>query len=168
MVLGISILEYFTSYIMEKAFKARWWDYSNEFLNINGRVCLKNTILFVIGGLIFAYIVKPLYVDLISNIPEDIFIIISLVIMMIYMIDCIISFTIMNKIKKGFTNIRKDSTEDIEKEVSKVLAKYKFYARKLFTSFPNFSIKLPTGKDIRNIIQDMLRKEKVKICKKSR
>ena len=31
-------LEYITSYLMEKLFKARWWDYSKRFLNINGRV----------------------------------------------------------------------------------------------------------------------------------
>ena len=33
-------LEYLTSYAMEKLFHARWWDYSRQFLNINGRVCL--------------------------------------------------------------------------------------------------------------------------------
>lgn len=35
-------LEYFTSYIMEKIFKARWWDYSAKKYNINGRICLEN------------------------------------------------------------------------------------------------------------------------------
>ena len=168
MVLGISILEYFTSYIMEKAFKARWWDYSDEFLNINGRICLKNTVLFIIGGLIFAYIVKPIYVDLISSIPENIFIIITTSIMIVYSIDCIISFTIMNRIKKSFTNMQKDSTEEIEKEVNKVLSKHRFYAKKLFNSFPNLSLKIPSGKDIRNTIQEILRKERGKISKKGR
>ena len=33
-------LEYFTSYAMEKIFHARWWDYSNNKFNINGRICL--------------------------------------------------------------------------------------------------------------------------------
>ena len=33
-----SILEYSTSYIMEKIFKARWWDYSYTKYNINGRI----------------------------------------------------------------------------------------------------------------------------------
>ena len=39
-------LEYFTSYVMEKLFHARWWDYSNLPFNINGRVCLAGAILF--------------------------------------------------------------------------------------------------------------------------
>lgn len=32
-------LEYFTSWVMEKLFHARWWDYSTWPLNLNGRVC---------------------------------------------------------------------------------------------------------------------------------
>ena len=42
-----SILEYITSYVMEKLFNARWWDYSKNKLNINGRICLLNLILMV-------------------------------------------------------------------------------------------------------------------------
>jgi len=32
-----TVLEYFTSYIMEKIFSIRLWDYSNQPLNIRGR-----------------------------------------------------------------------------------------------------------------------------------
>ena len=54
-----SILEYVTSYIMEKIFHIRWWDYSNYKLNINGRVCLNNIALFGLAGvLIIKYIIK--------------------------------------------------------------------------------------------------------------
>jgi len=35
-ILVCSILEYFTSYLMEKLFHARWWDYSRRKYNING------------------------------------------------------------------------------------------------------------------------------------
>ena len=44
-----SILEYFTSFIMEKIFNNRWWDYSDMPLNINGRICLIYSIAFGIG-----------------------------------------------------------------------------------------------------------------------
>ncbi|MCQ2571158.1 MAG: putative ABC transporter permease [Candidatus Saccharibacteria bacterium] len=40
------ILEYITSYIMEKLFKARWWDYSDWPLNLNGRICLYGFLAF--------------------------------------------------------------------------------------------------------------------------
>ena len=47
-----SLLEYFTSYIMEKMFKARWWDYSDKKFHINGRICLSNCIAFGVLGLL--------------------------------------------------------------------------------------------------------------------
>ena len=43
-ILVCSILEYLTSYLMEKIFKARWWDYSNKKFNLNGRICLETKI----------------------------------------------------------------------------------------------------------------------------
>ena len=55
-VVVCSILEYFTSYVMEKLFKARWWDYSNKLLNINGRVCLIGFIAFGTFAVAFPYI----------------------------------------------------------------------------------------------------------------
>ena len=36
-VVGTSFLEYITSYLMEKLFNARWWDYSNDRFNLEGR-----------------------------------------------------------------------------------------------------------------------------------
>ena len=33
-------IEYITSFVMEKAFHAKWWDYSNQKFNIKGRICL--------------------------------------------------------------------------------------------------------------------------------
>ena len=35
-----SVLEYITSWIMEKLFNTRWWDYSKRRFNLDGRVCL--------------------------------------------------------------------------------------------------------------------------------
>ena len=54
-----SILEYFTSYIMEKLFKARWWDYSNRKFNINGRICLETMVPFGVIACLIVYIVNP-------------------------------------------------------------------------------------------------------------
>ena len=44
-----SILEYLTSYLMELFFHTRWWDYSELPFNLNGRICLLNSLLFGIA-----------------------------------------------------------------------------------------------------------------------
>ena len=62
-----SILEYFTSYFMEKLFKARWWDYSNRKFNINGRICLETMIPFGIVACFIIYIVNPFVVEILNK-----------------------------------------------------------------------------------------------------
>ena len=46
-----TVVEYFVSWFMEKLFHARWWDYSHYKFNINGRICLLNSVLFGFLGL---------------------------------------------------------------------------------------------------------------------
>ena len=58
-----SVLEYGTSYVMEKLFHARWWDYSNRKFNINGRICLTNMIAFGLLGCLIIYILDPIYFE---------------------------------------------------------------------------------------------------------
>ena len=65
-VLGViitSALEYITSWVMEILFKTRWWDYSERFMNINGRVCLLNSTLFGIMSIVVVYIIHPVIQD---------------------------------------------------------------------------------------------------------
>ncbi|WP_303863990.1 putative ABC transporter permease [Alkalibaculum bacchi] len=65
-----SILEYITSYIMEKLFAMRWWDYSERKFNINGRVCLENSIYFGILSILLINWIHPyisLFVQQISD-----------------------------------------------------------------------------------------------------
>ena len=65
-----SLLEYFTSYFMEKIFKARWWDYSNNKFNINGRICLETLVPFGIGGVLVLFVFNPFLEKIINLIPD--------------------------------------------------------------------------------------------------
>lgn len=49
-----ALMEYFTSFYLEKRFNARWWDYSEVPLNINGRIALPITFAFGVAG-VFIY-----------------------------------------------------------------------------------------------------------------
>lgn len=57
---GSIVLEYVTSYVLEKLFHAYWWDYSDVPLNINGRVCFPASCGFGVAGLIVVYGIAPL------------------------------------------------------------------------------------------------------------
>ena len=56
-----SVLEYLTSFFLEKRFGIRWWDYSGHFLNINGRICLPGAAAFGIGGVFLVCLYLSLY-----------------------------------------------------------------------------------------------------------
>lgn len=52
-------LEYFTSWFMEKLFHMRWWDYSKKKIQINGRICLLNSVLFGLACVLLCHVVNP-------------------------------------------------------------------------------------------------------------
>ena len=54
-----SALEYATSYLMEKLFHMRWWDYSQKPFNLNGRICLRNSALFGAACVLLCHGVGP-------------------------------------------------------------------------------------------------------------
>lgn len=63
-------VEYFTSWIMEKLFHARWWDYSKQPFNIQGRICLRNSLFWAVLSVIFIELIHPHVLELYEMIPE--------------------------------------------------------------------------------------------------
>lgn len=53
------IIEFSTSFALEKMYGLRWWDYTGYFLNLDGRICLEGLILFGIGCMLAIYIIAP-------------------------------------------------------------------------------------------------------------
>ena len=43
-VIATTILEYITGYIMERLFKMKYWDYSDQRFNFQGYICLSSSI----------------------------------------------------------------------------------------------------------------------------
>lgn len=54
-----SIVEYFTSWMLEITKGAKWWDYSGYLFNLNGRICLEGALVFGMGGCLFIYFLAP-------------------------------------------------------------------------------------------------------------
>lgn len=59
-------LEYLTSLWMELVFGKRWWNYSDEILNINGRVCLGAAVVFGLMGVLIIKYIHPLLIRFIN------------------------------------------------------------------------------------------------------
>lgn len=145
-------LEYFTSYIMEKIFKTRWWDYSNNKFNINGRVCLETLVQFGFGGLLIMYITNPVFIFLLNKIPFILLKILTYSSLILFMIDVIVSFKIIYNFKLVANTVKKDSTDEISKKVRAILSAKSKLSKRLVNAFPDFQTILKKYKDRKNEI----------------
>lgn len=161
-VLICSLLEYFTSYAMEKLFKARWWDYSDKKFNINGRICLELIFAFGLLGLLVMYGINPLISGLLSKVNITVLKVVALILLVLYLVDNIISFKIISGFKNVAKSVKKDNTEEITKKVKELLIKKGGLYKRLVTAF-NFEASEKLLKDFKAHIKNTAKKAKNKI-----
>ena len=144
-------IEYFTSYIMEKIFKARWWDYSHKKYNINGRICLETLIPFGLMGLFITYIYEPFILKYLNMLSDKALIVISAICFGIILIDNVISLNIISNVRKTVSKINtgriKDNTEEISKKVKEILKSKSFFNKRLMEAYPNLQAIIKKKKD---------------------
>ena len=130
------ILEYMTSYFMEKIFKARWWDYTNRKFNINGRVCLQNLVIFGILGTFIVFVANPFLLKYINMIPITTLHIILGIFSFIFLLDTIVSYKLIFELK-DISRELKDNTIEISEKVKKRIRSWKIgLYRRFVRAFP--------------------------------
>ena len=139
-------LEYFTSYIMEKIFKARWWDYSAKKYNINGRICLETVVPFGILGCLVMYVLNPITFKYLNMLSNSMLNIISAICFTIFITDNIVSYNVISSFTKTVKTINvgkiKDNTEELTKKVREVLIGKSFFNKRLMEAYPNLQAKI--------------------------
>lgn len=136
-----SILEYFTSWVMEVFFKTRWWDYSQRRFNLNGRICLNTMIPFGVLGLLVVYVLNPFFTFLIDHSPYVVNVIFMGIFVFFILLDFIITVKVLMKIKRKIKTTAKDNTPKIRTKISKWLDDNSYVFRRLKKSFPNLDIR---------------------------
>ncbi len=139
------VLEYLTSYIMEKIFKARWWDYRKRKFNINGRVCLETIIPFGLLSCMILYGTNPFFIGILESMTERSIQITFITCLIIFLTDFVISFTVIARLRKTVKQVNKnetvDNTEEITNKVKEILLSSKSALdRRLIKAFPKISI----------------------------
>ena len=150
-------LEYLTSLVLEKIFKLRWWDYSTKKFNIEGRVCLENSLLFGIGGLIIVRLINPILEKYLNILTPFALEILALIILIVFLVDLVISLLVLIRLEINVKNYTKtDATSEIKKEVRTSLEKYLTLTVRLLKSFP--SLKYPNSKAFDNFRASLIKK----------
>lgn len=149
-ILGVvitTIIEYITSYLLEKIFHNKWWDYSNNKYNINGRICLLNSLLFGIGALVVIYFANPWISEFLLQIKDSFLITFSIIFFLIFIFDivysCIVAYSLRNRIII-VENLKNEKLSKIPGLLEQMLTKrlknvkgIKKYPSRLLKAFPN-------------------------------
>ena len=94
------VIEYITSYVLEKLFDARYWDYSAYPLNIDGRVSVISGIFFGLAVLLMDKVLHPFLIEIVGRMSKQTRAIVGLSCFSIFMIDFIITTVSMCNLNK--------------------------------------------------------------------
>lgn len=86
-----TVVEYFVSWLMEVLFHARWWDYSHFKIQLNGRVCLLNSVLFGFLGLGVIRFVYPHIMSLLNWMGDFVITVTADSIAVVFLVDLFIT-----------------------------------------------------------------------------
>lgn len=116
----LSVWEYMVGVFLEKVFKTKYWDYSQNKYNLQGRVCLLNSIFWGALGVVFINYIHPFTQEILGKI-EIKYIIILDIILIIYLI----TDTVISSIKVMNINSKLEKIEEINKKIKEKLEELK-------------------------------------------
>ena len=156
-VIITSALEYFTSFLLEKIFHNKWWDYSEKKYNINGRICLQNSFAFGILSLLIIYAVTPGFSFLFSLFSFSFWKTLAIIFTCIFILDLTYSVIIAYNLRNRIIIVEELKNEKIakipvifEKRLKESIAGFKAFPSRLLKAFPNLN----------NNVFDMMKKYK--------
>ena len=116
-MLVATVLEYITSYLLEKIFHAKWWDYTKNPYNLNGRIALIPSLFWGFLSLLLFDTLEPLAMKFIDAIPYKTGVILLHVLIVVSCIDLV--YTIITTINfrkqlENFYNFRNELEKQLE------------------------------------------------------
>lgn len=158
MILG-AVIEYSTSYLMEKLFHARWWDYTDQPFNVNGRICLGALLGFGALGVAVVKFISPFLFGIFGKLDKMSLILIALVLAVILLCDLIASLRLIIRFRATTKTVNGDVTEEITEYIRSKFSEHGKLSRRLLKAFPAMEVKKPTP-------SKRARKSRVKMDKK--
>lgn len=86
-----TVVEYITAWLLEKLFKAKWWDYSQRRFNLHGRVCLLGAVVFGVLSVLLIKYIHPFVSGLIATMSRQTLYIVTTASFVAMMVDLIIT-----------------------------------------------------------------------------
>lgn len=120
---GSALLEYVTSWVLEALFHARWWDYKDMPLNLNGRICLPATVLFGLAGLFVVNVLYEPTMELSDSVPPEAMEAIALVLVALVSVDTTLTVSALTRFAQAAAQISENVNDRMSKLVDSAVEK---------------------------------------------
>ena len=104
-VLLTSALEWLTGFVLEKLFRQRWWDYSDEPFNLGGYICLRFSIAWGLACLFVVKIIHPTVLLAIRLIPRPVGLVLLGIMGLVMAVDLAATVRTIAKINRRLSQI---------------------------------------------------------------
>lgn len=148
-MVGGALLEYLTSWWMEMAFHVRWWDYTDQPFNLNGRICIGSVLCFGVAGVIILKIVNPLLLNFFSLFSPLVIEIIASIFLISILADIAISFYLIFVYKVTVDTAKRDATEEISEHIKNALTNKGRLKQHHYNAFPTQTPSTKTKSKVR-------------------
>ncbi len=118
--IGSAIAEFGTSWVLEKRFHARWWDYSTMPLNIQGRICLPVSVCFGLAGVIIVKYLIPVVCTTRALLPGLVYEILALIFAGALGIDFALTEVSLSQLLKEVERIHESFNEKAQANYEKI------------------------------------------------
>lgn len=136
-VVASAILEYIVSYLMEKIFRVRWWDYADQPFNLNGRICVSAALSFGVIGVLMLKVITPALLGMIGSLPVAVLYIVAGLLAAWLVFDILLSLWLIFGVRVTVGTVQRDATDEISERVQEILMNKGKLNRRLVKAFPN-------------------------------
>ncbi len=102
------VIEYITSWAMEKLYHRRWWDYSDKAFHVNGRVCLEGFLIFGLFSVVAVKYVQPMLLEKVMQYGLITLVIIATMLTTLLVIDLVFTVVSLTHLDERLDALRKD------------------------------------------------------------
>lgn len=138
-----STVEYITGWLLEVFFSTRWWDYRNEKFNLNGRVCLKNSVIFGILSVGLMKGIYPFTLYIVGLLPDIWVRISSVALFTTFIVDSVFTINTLVNLNGRLKKLH-EFTEDLKKNTD--ILEW-FNESEFFKSFEKLKLIAEEGRD---------------------
>lgn len=107
----VTTIEGVTGYLMDKLFHHKWWDYSNQPLNIGGYVCLLFSLAWGVACVLIVRVIHPFVYQMVVMIPVTVGIVLAAVFGVGLLADMYVTTAEILKLNKKLETMEKISAE---------------------------------------------------------